>query len=67
MKNTLSGLYVGFLRFGIIWTYICDGEACRAGSHGVHLRGHCLFGELIPKSREFVVTVKNEIWGKILG
>ena len=29
------------------------------------LRVHCLFGGLIPKSREFVVvTVKNEIWKK---
>lgn len=31
------------------------------------LRGHSLFGELISKVREFVVvTVKNEIWKKIL-
>ena len=28
-------------------------------------RGHSLFGELMPKIREFVVvTVKNEIWKK---
>lgn len=32
------------------------------------LRGHSLFGEVIPKIRVFVVvTVKNEIWKKILG
>lgn len=69
MKNTLKWFVCWLFE---IWNlygpiYVMGKHAGQALMEYI-LRGHCLFGELIPKSREFVVvTVKNEIWGKILG